>query len=595
MSYFSSSKKVTVGLDIENDSVKMVKLRHTRQGPELMGFAVAKLPQGKKGSSETEKKEVSSVIERILTKERIKGKRVISSISGPSVHIQLARLPSLPGEKLREAIKWMLKEKTPFDLEETTLDYSMLDEVRDNGAQKLEMIVALAKNKVVQEKMDLLKGVGLKSAAMDVVPLALLNSFKVNSEWRKDEVIVLVDVEASAAHLAIVKNAKLEFSREIAFGGDTVTEGLKDRLNLSDLESAQKMRERYGILDEDSDKETEEAPHEATEKGKLEIKEEKEKAFKVSQIIKIELGKLVSELQLSFNSYRAQFLEDRIDRIALSGSLAQLKNLDKFLAASLEIPVKTANPLDKIPLDSQFKKKRYQKSQLLSPSLNIATGLALGKGEGINLSPAKEKWGRLSPRTRRVLLPSLYFVTLFLLLATGYNFLNQKAVLYEEELRSKTTKIISLQPKLDRVGTLVRDLNRWNERYTSIIQLRESSIPWVPVLAQFSEAIPEKAWLRELSLKEGTTDTNQKKDSSILMIKGSIKWEKLVADLSLVEFIRELEKSPYLNDVRLQSTDRNTRYGHEVIDFSIAAHLPRREEISSSTHTSGERVERSGK
>jgi len=49
MSHFSSSKRVTVGLDIENDSVKMVKLRHTREGPELMGFAVGELPPRKKG------------------------------------------------------------------------------------------------------------------------------------------------------------------------------------------------------------------------------------------------------------------------------------------------------------------------------------------------------------------------------------------------------------------------------------------------------------------------------------------------------------------------------------------------------------------
>jgi len=39
----------------------------------------------------------------------------------------------------------MVKEKASFDLKETTLDYSMLDKVMDNGAQKSEMIVALAK------------------------------------------------------------------------------------------------------------------------------------------------------------------------------------------------------------------------------------------------------------------------------------------------------------------------------------------------------------------------------------------------------------------------------------------------------------------
>jgi len=584
MSFFCSSKKVSVGLDIENDSVKMVKLRHTRQGPKLMGFAVAGVSPANKDSDETERSKISSAIEKILAEEKIKGKRIISSIWGPLVYIQLTRFPSLPGGKLREAVKWMIKENAPFDLKETTLDYFILDRVMDNGAQKLEMVVALAKNKVVQEKTDLLKRVRLKSVAIDVVPLALLNSFKVNNERKKDEIIALVDVESRTTHLAMAKNAKLEFSREIAFGNDTITEGLKGRLNLSDMESTRKMRERYGILDEDSDEGTEKSTDESTEKGKVNIKKEKEKAQKVSQIIKIQLGKLISELRLSFNSYRAQSLEDRIDRIVLSGSLAQLNNLDKFLTTNLEIPVETANPLDKIPLDSQFKKKRYQKSQLLSPSLNIATGLALGKGEGINLSPAKEKRARLAHRTRVISLLSLYFVTFFLLLVTGYNFLNQRAAVYKEELQSKKAKIALLQPKLDRLETLMSALKRENRRHISIIQLRESSIPWMQVLTQFSEAIPEKAWLRELSLGTNPTDTNQKENSSILVIKGSIRWEKLVAQLSLMEFISQLEKSPYLNDVHLQSTDRNTRLGQEVIDFTVAARLLRKEEIMSSTH-----------
>ncbi len=172
--------------------------------------------------------------------------------------------------------------------------------------------------------------------------------------------------------------------------------------------------------------------------------------------------------------------------------------------------------------------------------------------------------------------------------------MNRKAAFYEQEFQSKKAKITSLQPNLDRAQTLIKDLSRWDRRYTSIIQLRESSIPWVPVLAQFSETIPAKAWLRELSFGRGSADTNQKKDLSLLMIKGSIKREKLVADLSLMEFISQLEKSPYFSDVYLQSIDRNTRYGQEVIDFTIAARLLKREEISSSTHRSGERVKKSG-
>lgn len=46
---------------------------------------------------------------------------------------------------------------------------------------------------------------------------------------------------------------------------------------------------------------------------------------------------------------------------------------------------------------------------------------------------------------------------------------------------------------------------------------------------------------------------------------------------------------------RIEYAIKKVRAKRVVIDFSIAAHLLRNEEISSSTYTSGERVERSGR
>jgi len=572
MPHFFGSKKLSLGLDIEDDSVRMVELRHTRKGPELVGLGVVELPADKKGSEEAQKKRISSAIKKILSGEKIEEKRVISFISGPSVHTELARMPSLAAEKLREAIKWMMKEKISFDLEETTLDYSVLDKIKENGVQKVEVLAAVAKNKAIQERITLLKQAGLKLAAIDVVPSALLNSFKANNTWEKDEVIALVDIEASSTHLAIIKNAKLKFSRKIAFGGDTITRALKERLNLPSLESALERRRKYGITEKSSEKET--------EQDRLEVKQGKEEAYQVSQIIKIELGKLVNELQLSFNSYQAQFLEEKIDRIVLSGGTAKLKNLDKFLSANLKVPLEIEKPLDKILVEPYLKKKKYEKLHLFSPSLNIATGLALGEGKGISFSPAKEKRARLVRRTISVLLPSVWFLALFLLLTTGYNFLGQKATTYQQELQSKRDEIAYLQPKVDRAYSLMRDLDKGGQHYKSIIGLRERGIPWVHILAQFSQNIPKKAWLWELSTEERLTDTPLEEASLFLTIKGSIKREGLADDLSLIEFIKRLEESPYFERVWLQSTQRNPRYEEKVIDFTIAAHLLRNEEVS---------------
>jgi len=566
------SKKLSLGLDIEDDLVRMVELRHTRKGPELVGLGVVELPAGKKGSEEAQKKRISSAIKKILSEEKIEEKRVISFISDASVHTELARMPSLAAEKLREAIKWKLKEKISFDLEETTLDYSVLGKIKENGAQKVEVLAVVAKNKAVQERITLLKQAGLKLAAIDVVPSALLNSFKANNTWEKYEVIALVDIEASSTHLAIIKNAKLKFSRKIAFGGDTITRALKERLNLPSLESALEMRRKYGITEKSSNK--------ANEQDRLEVKEGKEEAYQVSQIIKIELGKLVNELQLSFNSYQAQFLEERIDRIVLSGGMANLKNLDKFLANNLKVPLKIEKPLDKILVEPYLKKKKYEELHLFSPSLNIATGLALGKGKGITLSPVKEKRARLVRRTISALLPSAWFLALFFLLVTGYNFLDQKATTYQQELQSQRDEIAYLQPKVDRAYSLMRDLDKGRQHYKRIIGLRERGIPWVHILAQFSQNIPKKAWLWELSTEERLTDTPLEEASLFLTIKGSIKREGLTDDLSLIEFIKRLEESPYFEKVYLQSTERNPRYEEKVIDFTIAAHLLRNEEIS---------------
>ena len=136
----------------------------------------------------------------------------------------------------------------------------------------------------------------------------------------------------------------------------------------------------------------------------------------------------------------------------------------------------------------------------------------------------------------------------------------------------------SLEPELNKMETLTAELTRWNRRYDSITKLEQDSIPWVQVLDQFSDTIPDTAWLRVISLRKA--DTYQERNFSVLMIKGSITGEKLVAQLSIIEFLRELERSLYLSDVYLQSTDENSRFGQQVIDFAISARLLRRRETT---------------
>ena len=145
------SKKVSIGLDISDDSVRMVRLRETRKGPKLIGFGIAELPPIMNGER---KRVVSKAIRNLLSQERINGQRIVASLSGPGVHIQRATFPSLTSEKLKEAIRWKLKDTAPFDLDDTILDYAVMDKVGQNGSTKLETIAVAAKKDAVKDKVE---------------------------------------------------------------------------------------------------------------------------------------------------------------------------------------------------------------------------------------------------------------------------------------------------------------------------------------------------------------------------------------------------------------------------------------------------------
>jgi Tfp pilus assembly protein PilN len=92
----------------------------------------------------------------------------------------------------------------------------------------------------------------------------------------------------------------------------------------------------------------------------------------------------------SFDYYKEEFREEKIDRIFITGGSSGLKNLEEFLSNALGIKVESLNPLEILKVD---KASGIDESVLkeVSSRMALAVGLALERSEKINFRRIKEK------------------------------------------------------------------------------------------------------------------------------------------------------------------------------------------------------------
>jgi type IV pilus assembly protein PilM len=91
------------------------------------------------------------------------------------------------------------------------------------------------------------------------------------------------------------------------------------------------------------------------------------------------LNKLLGEIRRSFDYYETQARKKTVERVILLGGSARLKNVNRFLANKLGIPVELFSPFRNVELN-----KKDSASEALTEReyhMGVCLGLALRQGE----------------------------------------------------------------------------------------------------------------------------------------------------------------------------------------------------------------------
>ena len=220
-----------IGIDISDDSVKLVQLANNGKGLSLIGGISDIRPQDIQADSGNWQRWAIDAVYRLTWNGRFQGKEVIAAMPTNKVFIDLMKKPKIADEnKLQDAIFSKIKQKLPFeaDLSNIMLKYMPTDE--DN------ILVMAIERKIIERHLAIYEKAGLAIKSIGVWPMALVNCYTRFFGRRKSDLastVMLIEIEADCTNIVICQHKHLLFARSISIGyGQLEDEAVLTRLVL---------------------------------------------------------------------------------------------------------------------------------------------------------------------------------------------------------------------------------------------------------------------------------------------------------------------------------------------------------------------------
>lgn len=339
-------KKSACGLDLGSNWAKVVRLLPARNGVAL--DKVGRLSWTRKDREKNET--IANKLHELFNNLHLKDRTVVSSLAGHAVIIKRIELPASDAKDLDENIHQQAKQYIPFDIDDVFLDFQVMGPGSEANSQSV--ILVASKKKMVQEVQEIFERAGLGTSILDVDGFALSNCFEYNYPQRQTQSTYLLDIGASHSVFCVYANGEPIFIRDIAFGGQQVTEKLASALekNRGDVEKI-KM-------------------------SGLDSLEEESLKDRAKQELTTILGSWSEEVQRLITFYHnSQDNPQSSDTLYLSGGGSLLQGIREHFSNYLELQVDFLNPWKNIIWDEKSFDGEYLRNT--GPQFALAVGLAL--------------------------------------------------------------------------------------------------------------------------------------------------------------------------------------------------------------------------
>ncbi|HID98066.1 MAG TPA: type IV pilus assembly protein PilM [Thermodesulfobacteriaceae bacterium] len=339
-----------LGLDIGSHSIKLMEFSNNGPNRQIRRIGMALVPHGTiVDGSIKEPDKVINVLASLIENLSPKIGHCGISIAGYSVIVKKVRVLYQDERELEENLMFEAEKYVPFEIEDVYVDFHRLN--RDNEQKNgMEIFLVAAKREIVDSYANIIQEAGLMPAVVDVDAFAMGNAQEGAFGLVKD-VTILVDIGASKTNLNITASGQSLFARDMAFGGNQLTEAIQEATGLDWKEA---------------------------EQTKIRGSEEQALMKEVAPLCREHCLLWASEVRKAIDFHISNSgLQEQPRHMLLSGGSALLKDLDRLFSRETGMTVKIFNPLENYSVGKDIDTE-YVAS--VAPQMVIATGLAMRTG-----------------------------------------------------------------------------------------------------------------------------------------------------------------------------------------------------------------------
>lgn len=331
------------GLDIGSTAIRLVELHGTGPHKTLAKYGFIPIdPKIAVSDAKSDQQKLAQIITELVEKSRIATRNVAVGIPSLRVFTTVADVDKMPPAELGKSIRFQADSLIPTPVAESKIDWAFLGR-SPADENKVEILLSSIPNSFVEQRLDLLEGIGLNVIAFEPDNLALTRSL-VPSEATAP--MVIIDIGRKSTDIVITMNGAPRLTRAIPTGTEAIIKAAMQNLNV-DEKQAEQFVFKFGVS-----------------KDKLE--------GQVYQAIIGTVDILTNEIDKSVKFFTGRYSGVKLERLIVSGGAAVLPEFPLYIANRFGLNVEIGNAWRNVA----FAQDRQNELAALSNQFGVAVGLA---------------------------------------------------------------------------------------------------------------------------------------------------------------------------------------------------------------------------
>jgi type IV pilus assembly protein PilM len=249
--FATRGKGSLIGLDITTSSVKLIELVPSGRGYRVESYAAEAMPPNAINEKAiVDADAVGEAIRRAHKRAGTKTREAAVAISGDAAITKVIQMPkNLSHSELEGQVELQADQYIPFPMEEVSFDFEVIgDSERD--PDMVDVLLVATRTENVEQRQVAVEAAGLHARVVDVEAFAVENGCQLLThqmpDGGADKFVAICDFGASTTTFSVLKDLKVIYTRDFAFGGQQLTEEIMRTYGLS-MEDAGRAKKEGGL------------------------------------------------------------------------------------------------------------------------------------------------------------------------------------------------------------------------------------------------------------------------------------------------------------------------------------------------------------